>query len=117
MPQPVNRETVVGARDAQRNAGIERANAARKAKKALRMAVKANLIEDLELVKGNLPEYEPLIVKWPVERLLLLCRDIGPVRCDEILAAMKMSARKKVGALSYERRETLARLVVESREW
>ena len=85
-------------RTAQRNLAIERANAARKAKKALRMAVKANLIEDLELVRGNLAEYEPLIVKWPVDRLLLLCRDIGPARCDEVLAAMKLSPRKKVGA-------------------
>lgn len=122
MADPVKRETLpldALARDREggKRTAIQMAHAAKQRIKAMRMGVIAGVIDDVALVRGDLMEYEWVIEGWPVERLVKMCRDIGPVRCDEVLMAMRLSPRKKVGHLDWERRAVLARLIAEAREW
>ena len=91
------------------------ANETRKRLKVLRNALRLGAIDDLELVRGNLREYEPLIERWPIERLLRACRHIGPSRSNDILDITRISPRTKVGKLSFAQRTEIARLIDETR--
>lgn len=94
---------------------LKAANEQRRRIKVLRRALKLKAIDDLELVKGNIPEFEPLIATWRVERLLRSCPMIGPTRCTYILQVASINAGRPVGKISYAKRVELARLVDEVR--
>lgn len=101
---------------ARRVANLDKANAQRKVIKQLRVDIRDERVDDVALVKGDLAEYEPIVTKWPVERLLKACYDIGPVRAFQIMSVARVSPSKRVGDLSWERRMLLARLVEEARD-
>ena len=94
---------------------LEKANIARKAKKALRAAIKAGEVNDLEVLRGDSP-YEHLIEGWPIERLLLLMRRIGKGRVVDILDFARIRPQTKLHKLSYAEREKLCTLVEDARK-
>jgi hypothetical protein len=82
-----------------------------------REAVKAGEIDDLALVRGDLSQFEPLIQNWPVDRLILICNDIGRTRLIEIMMHSRLpSPRTKVGKLTFAQRAKLAKLVEAARD-
>ena len=91
------------------------ANEQRRRLKVLRRALRLRAIDDSDLVKGNIPEFEELIATWSIERLLRACPRIGPVRSHEILEAAQVSPRAEVRKLSYAKRAELARMLDEVR--
>jgi hypothetical protein len=95
---------------------LSMANAARSRLKILRRALRLGAIDDLELLRGNMPEYEPLINTWTIERLLRACRNIGPSRSNAILEAARVSPNVKVGELSFAKRQEIARMVDDVRQ-
>jgi hypothetical protein len=95
-------------------ANLEVANRARKAKKALREAIKAGEINDLEVLRGG-SRYEDLVRGWPVERLMLLMRRIGKSRVTDILDFCRIRPHTKLMHLSFAQREQLALQVEEIR--
>lgn len=103
------------ARRAKLAQNLVKAQRARKAKAALREAIKSRDVDDLEVLRGE-SRYEDLVKGWPVERLLLIMRRIGRDRATDILDFARVRPTAKLGALSYEAREQLCRLVTESRE-
>ena len=83
--------------------------------KVLRHALKIGAVDDLELIKGNLNDYEPLIAAWSIERLLRACPWIGSARTYRILQAANIPPRAEVRRISYAKREEIARMVDEVR--
>jgi len=91
------------------------ANAQRRRLKILRRALRLGAIDDLELLKGNLAEYEPVVASWKIEHLLRACRFVGRARSNWVLEVAHVTPSKLVGLLSYEKRKELSRLVEEVR--
>ena len=93
---------------------LDKANLARKAKRALREAIKDEEVNDIEVLLGNSP-YEELIEEWPVERMLLMMRRIGRGRAVDILDYASIRPHTRLRRLSFAQREHLAQLVTEAR--
>lgn len=108
-------ESLAGDRNARRLEALAKANRQRRRLKNLRIAVKAGVIDDLALLRGELDEYEPLIAGWTIIRFLPMMRRIGPARAHEILMVARVSPNAKIRNLSYMKRGHLADLVIESR--
>lgn len=94
---------------------LEKAQRARRAKAALREAIKSRDVDDLEVLRGD-SRYENLVCGWPVERLLLIMRRIGRDRATDVLDFARVRPTTKLGTLSYAKREELVRLVAEARQ-
>jgi hypothetical protein len=108
-PTPIVRRAV------SREESLRRAQAKRTQIAKVKAAIKDRVLDDLALLRGDLTDYEPLIADWPLDRMLKACHRIGPQRAMDILVTARLSPHLKIGQLSYERREHLARLVIESR--
>lgn len=113
-PRPPAGELAGLRREAQLK-GVQHAVESRKRGAAIKQAIREDRISDLKLVRGEYPSLEPHIEKWPVERLLRACFDIGPVRTHNIIRVARVKPSDKVGELTWERRALLARLIIESR--
>ena len=61
-------------------------------------------------------EYEALLERATIAWLLRSMPGIGPVRCEEILRLTRLSPLTRIGELSYEKRDELARLTKQARE-
>jgi formamidopyrimidine-DNA glycosylase len=95
---------------------LELANRRRKVNAAMKKAIKARVMDDLELLRGDgAPEHEQIVESWPVDRLLLACNRIGPSRAQEILSVARIAPKRKVNTLSFAQRHHLASLVEEAR--
>ena len=104
-------------KEQQRLDALKIANKRRSQMAKMKKAVRAGLIDDLELLRGNLTDYERLIAEWPIERLLKMMRHIGPARRAEILWTARVSPHKPIGMMSYDLRKHLANLVEQAREY
>lgn len=111
-PSPVTLE-----KQRQRQAALEKANQQRKAIKAMRTGLRAGVVDELGLLRGDEdPKYEALIASWPIERVLRLMHYIGPARAYEVLTWGHVSPRRKVSDLTFAKRAELARLVEDARK-
>jgi hypothetical protein len=95
----------------------KQAVAARQRIAAFKQAIRDGQIDDLALVRGDLSQFEVLISNWPVDRLILVCNDIGRARLIEILMQSRLpSPRTRVNKLSYAQRAKLAKLIHAARD-
>lgn len=114
---PEEGETLEEFRLRQKRAAQKMAVAARTRQRLFREAIRLGQIDDLALVRGDLSQFEPMIEKWPVDRLLLSCTGIGRARLLEILVHSRLpSPRVRVGKLTYAQRANLAKLVETARD-
>jgi len=93
---------------------LEAANRSRFAKKALREAIRAGQVDDLQILRGD-SRYEDLVAGWPVERLLLLMRRIGKSRATDILDFCRVRPETKLRNVPFARRAELAAQVEDMR--
>jgi len=89
---------------------LTRANRARKEHAELRRKLRAGEVDPWRLLRGDDPEWEATIAKWPLERLLRSVPRIGPARAHEVLFVFRASPQTQVRALTEARRAELARL-------
>ena len=114
-----DQEDVNAARNEQRRAALELANRSRQDRKVLRNQIKSGEVDPLDLIGARLVDQESLIEGWSLRQLLRATPGIGEVLLHEILAVFQASPQMKVRALSYARREQLAKLAAQAvnRRW
>lgn len=111
-----DRPTQAEFRARQRLRALENANRQRKVIKAMRAALRAGAVDELELLRGNVDKYEPVIAKWPVLRVLKLMYGIRDARAIEVLTWGHVAPSRQIRDLTFEKRSELARLVQDARK-
>lgn len=97
-------------RDEQREWGLQKANAVRLRRKAIKEAIREGTMDPIRLVRGDYEEHEADIARWKIESLLAVVPGIGPATAQEIYEVGQFSPIQRVRTLSMERRDQLARL-------
>lgn len=98
----------------QRDAALKKAMARRQARAKLREQCKSGEVRWYDLIAGRLDEWEDEVAGWRLEQLLRVIPGLGPVVSHEVIEAFVASPRMKVSALTFERREQLAKLVADA---
>lgn len=110
---------VTDLRNEQRRAALDVANRRRSERKVLKQQIKSGQVDPLDLIGARLVDQESLIEGWSLRQLLAVTPGIGEVLMHEILEVFQASPTMKVRALSYARREQLAKLAAQAvnRRW
>lgn len=93
-----------------RLAALKKANEVRAQMLRLREGAKRGEIDAIAVIRGDVEEWEPLIEKWTLEKLLRLVPGLGPVTAQEVFEVGRFSPTMRVRALNPDRRKELARL-------
>lgn len=101
-------------RNRQRQAALEKANAARAERKRIRNMVKSGKLDGIKLIEGHYADHEDTILRWRLDQIVPLIPGIGAVSAQEIWEVGRFSPRMKLSALSPQRRKELAGLCAEA---
>ncbi len=101
----------IRAPEPQRLRALERANAIRLARAALKRRLAIGEISAAEVILGCPPEAS----SWPVGELLMSQRRWGSTRCRKFLARSQIVETKPIGALTERQRRLLASALAPSR--
>lgn len=96
---------------AARKRNLRRATAAKEKQREMRELLKAKKLDPFSLLAGDGGEWEPIVKRLKISRVLLLIPGIGEVTRDELLAELGVTSDVKFEALTYERRQALGALV------
>lgn len=88
----------------QRAAALERARAARAARKEARLSVAAGDVDPL----GVLDDPQGAFVRMPVRQFLTSVPGVGTVIADRVMVTCGIAANRRVGGLGSRQREALA---------
>lgn len=94
-----------------RKRNLKRATSARERQREMRELLKAKKLDPFSLLAGDGGEWEPIVRRLKISRVLLLVPGIGEVTRDELLAELGVTSDVKFEALTYERRQALGALV------
>lgn len=98
-----------------RIANLGRANEVRQQRASLRLLVKRDQIDPVQLIRKQHGKWEKVIERWRLSMVLALIKGIGPVTEAEIYAAGSFSPSQPLSSLSLPRRAQLAKLCEEGR--